>query len=142
MSDDIGMAVPGEVSGFRSSDLLGKLICLRPTEFDVTIETSIGPSVAVRAECLIVNEYDPKEAPYENAGEVLIFWSVVRRQLHEAAPWMVGRVRKAEKGNAYRFYPPEGAEMEACRLVLMRHRDNPIPYTGVQESLDAEGDAF
>ena len=141
MTDDLGMTVPPEQGGLRSSELVGLLLCLRPTRFDETLETSIGPSLATWCEVLVVDRDDPGDHPYENGGEVPIFWTVVRTQLHSAAPWMVGRIRKVEKGNAFRLYPPEDDEaLEACRRALLRHRDNPIPYVGVQEELVPFGD--
>lgn len=141
-TDDLGITIPSEQGGSRSSDLIGKLICLKvnPARMDEPMETAIGESEATWVEAIVVTPDGPDE--YAPQGEVPIFWTVVRKQLHSASPWVVGRIRQADKGRSYRLFPPaDAAELDACRAAVRRYNSAPIPYAGEQTSLLGDDDA-
>lgn len=126
-------SVPTEPGSGRSTELVGELVALRPTKFDAEIETSIGRNEATFVEALIVSD---ESGDYRNLGEIPIFWEVVRRQLHDAKPWLAGTVDR--QGRAYRMSPPDPDQMNAIRLALKRHADNPKPVETADESGDEE----
>lgn len=134
-ADKEGFTIPTEPGMGRSSELVGELVALRPTKFDQAIETKIGSNEATFVEALIVTG----AGEYRNLGELPIFWEVVRRQLHDAEPWLVGRI--AKQGRAYRMAPPGTEEIEAVRMVLKRHTTNPIPAERPEEEGEP-GDGF
>lgn len=131
MSDEF--ATPTQASGHRSTTLLDELIALRPIDSsESTMETSQGTSTVRWVEALII---DPESGSYRNLGELPIFWTVVRRQLNDARPWIAGRI--VQQGRAYRMAPPNRDEGNAINKALRQHRDNPAPV----ESLDPDAGA-
>ena len=109
-----GWASPPEQSGHLANTLVGELVALRPTEFDKPMETSIGVNEATWCDAIVVGD----GGQYRNLGTMPIFWEVVRRQLHQAKPWLAGRV--GERGRAFVIDPPEGDEAERITLAIKR----------------------
>lgn len=69
-------------AGTRSSDLVGKPLVITAVKGERVVETSLGESTAVVIDVLVL-EHDPFEGVevLNNYPDVLIFWSVVQRQL-------------------------------------------------------------
>ena len=133
-----GWSIPTEPSGHRSDKLIGELVALRPiTDDEQTLDTSQGPAIARFVECLVITDESPDG--YLNLGEIPIFWQVVRRQLNDARPWIVGRIVKAEGSRAYRLVPPAREDAGKINAVLRRHRERPRPVEPLDEEPDEDG---
>lgn len=121
------MVATEQAAAGMSADLVGELVALRPVQDEKLIETSVGKNAARFCEALIIvdglAEPDPK---YRNLGETPIFWEVVRRQLDDARPWLVGVIQKTEGTRFYRVTPPDPDLLDGVRRVLKRHVNNPI----------------
>lgn len=69
-------------AGSRSSDLVGKPLVITEVKGERVVETSLGEATAVVIDVLVL-EHDAFENVWElrHIPDVLIFWSVVQRQL-------------------------------------------------------------
>lgn len=99
-------------AGSRSSDLAGRPLIITEVKGERMVDTTIGESVAVVIDVLVLDtgtpvgfvgddDYSPGEPCLNHIPEVLIFWSVVQRQLlsSDFRPPVAGRF--VQKGKAY-----------------------------------------
>ena len=118
-------------AGSRSSDLVGKPLVITEVKGEQVVDTSRGEATAVVIDVLV---YDPKggeatgfpgDENYSEGGpelahipDVLIFWSVVQRQLlsDDFRPPVAGKFNQA--GKAYTLDPLSEAETAAVQALL------------------------
>lgn len=118
-------------SGTRSSDLVGKPLVITECKGEKVVDTSRGEATAVVIDVLV---YDPEggeatgfpgDEDYSKGGpelkhipDVLIFWSVVQRQLmsEDFNPPVAGKF--AQAGKAYTLDPLSEAETAAIQALL------------------------
>lgn len=97
-------------AGVRSSDLVGKPVVVTEVKGERVVETSLGEATAVVIDVLVLAGF-PGEKTLDHVPDVLIFWSVVQRQLtsDDFAPPTAGVFR--QHGKAYVLDPCTDEEL-------------------------------
>lgn len=124
---NLGMGDPfaapkGIGDGERITDFVGRLLLVKPTEFIEKMNTTQGPSDAVRADLAVLD--DPDE-PGKIVIGVLLFQQALRREakaiLDGPLPYLLGRLHKGTTGNnntLYTFQEANEAEIALARQFL------------------------
>lgn len=114
-------------AGSRSSDLVGRPLVITEVKGEKVVDTTLGESTAVVIDVLVLDvdkhgfpgDEDYSETPIlTHVPDVLIFWSVVQRQLLSddfAAP-VAGRFE--QKGKAYTLEPLTEAELNIVQGLI------------------------
>lgn len=99
-------------AGTRSSDLVGKPLVITAVKGPRIVETSIGESTAIAIDVLVLEHDAFEDVEVLNAyPDVLIFWSVVQRQL-ESPDFKVPTAGRFEQlGKAYTLEPLTADEL-------------------------------
>lgn len=116
-------------AGTRSSDLAGKPLVITEVKGEKVVETSIGEATAVVIDVLVLDrgeatgfpgdaDYNPGEPVLTHVPDVLIFWSVVQRQLLSAdfTPPVAGKFMQA--GKAYTLDELSDAELAIVQSLI------------------------
>ncbi len=114
-------ATPASTVGIDWGDHLGALLLVQPTGFEESIETSFGPSSAVRADIVVLDG----ENEGDTYSDVLIFPRVLQSQtkpkMHEK---VLGRLTQGEakKGQSppWQLSDPTEADIETGKGYLNR----------------------
>lgn len=114
-------------AGSRSSDLVGRPLVITEVKGERVVDTTLGEATAVVIDVLVLDvekhgfagDDDYAETPIlTHVPDVLIFWSVVQRQLLSddfAAP-VAGRFE--QKGKAYTLEPLTEAELAVVQGLI------------------------
>ena len=114
-------------AGSRSSDLVGKPLVITEVKGERVVDTTMGESTAVVIDVLVL-DYEPQgfkgdpdyaEVPtLKHIPDVLIFWSVVQRQLlsDDFAPPVAGKF--AQHGKAYTLDDLDSRELAIVSGLL------------------------
>lgn len=114
-------------AGSRSSDLVGTPIVITEVKGEKVVDTSRGEATAVVIDVLVLDnekhgfpgDDDYAETPIlTHIPDVLIFWSVVQRQLlsDDFTPPVAGRFE--QKGKAYTLEPLTEAELNVVSGLI------------------------
>lgn len=114
-------------AGSRSSDLVGRPLVITEVKGEKVVDTTMGESTAVVIDVLVLDvdkhgfpgDADYAETPIlSHVPDVLIFWSVVQRQLlsDDFVPPVAGRFE--QKGKAYTLEPLTEAELNVVSGLL------------------------
>lgn len=110
-------------AGSRSSDLVGIPLVITEVKGEKVVDTSMGESTAVVLDLLVLDysgfEGDTDRKPeLVHKPDVLIFWSVVQRQLlsDDFKPPVAGRFE--QKGKAYTLEPLTDQELEVVQGLM------------------------
>lgn len=114
-------------AGSRSSDLTGVPLVITEVKGKRTVDTTLGEATAVVIDVLVLDsaitgfkgDDDYTETPIlTHVPDVLIFWSVVQRQLlsDDFVPPVAGRFE--QKGKAYTLDPLTEAELNIVSGLL------------------------
>lgn len=118
-------------SGTRSSDLVGKPLVITEVKGEKVVDTSRGEATAVVIDVLVYDpeggdatgfpgddDYSPGGPELKHIPDVLIFWSVVQRQLlsDDFSPPVAGKF--AQAGKAYTLDPLDERELAAVQSLL------------------------
>lgn len=117
-------------AGSRSSDFVSKPLVITEVKGEKVVDTKLGESTAVVIDILVLDHGDPigfpGDADYDKKGplelhhvpDVLIFWSVVQRQLlsEDFNPPVAGRFEQA--GKAYTLEPLTEQELALVQELL------------------------
>ncbi len=114
-------------AGSRSSDFVGIPLVITEVKGQRVVDTSEGPATAVVIDILLLDvdkhgfpgDEDYAETPVlTHKPDVLIFWSVVSRQLlsDDFQPPVAGRFEK--KGKAYTLDPLDERELATVQGLL------------------------
>jgi hypothetical protein len=114
-------------AGSRSSDLVGRPLVITEVKGEKVVDTTMGESTAVVIDVLVLDfekhgfpgDDDYAEvAVLAHVPDVLIFWSVVQRQLlsDDFAPPVAGRFE--QKGKAYTLEPLTESELATVQGLI------------------------
>ena len=114
-------------AGSRSSDLVGRPLVITEIKGERVVETTLGEATAVVIDVLVLDhdkvgfpgDADYAEVPIlSHVPDVLIFWSVVQRQLlsDDFSPPVAGRFE--QKGKAYTLEPLTDSELAVVQRLL------------------------
>ncbi len=110
-------------AGSRSSDLVGRPLVITGVKGERVVDTTMGESTAVVIDVLVLDytgfEGDADRTPeLVHVPDVLIFWSVVQRQLlsDDFAPPVAGRFE--QKGKAYTLEPLTDDELAVVQGLI------------------------
>lgn len=115
-------------AGSRSSDLVGRPLVITEVKGEKVVDTTMGESTAVVIDVLVLGKGEPigfpGDADYaepdelQHVPDVLIFWSVVQRQLlsDDFHPPVAGRFE--QKGKAYTLEPLTDDELNTVQGLL------------------------
>lgn len=115
-------------AGSRSSDLVGKPLVITGVKGEQIVETKLGEATAVVIDILVLDRSEPNGFPgdpdysegqpvLKHIPDVLIFWSVVQRQLlsDDFKPPVAGKFMQA--GKAYTLDPLSEAELAIIQAL-------------------------
>jgi hypothetical protein len=110
-------------AGSRSSDLVGTPIVITEVKGERVVDTTMGEATAVVIDVLALDysgfEGDDDRTPeLKHIPDVLIFWSVVQRQLmsDDFTPPVAGRFE--QKGKAYTLEPLTDSELAVVQGLI------------------------
>jgi hypothetical protein len=114
-------------AGSRSSDLVGQPLVITEVKGEKVVDTTMGEATAVVIDVLVLDsekhgfpgDEDYAEIPIlTHKPDVLIFWSVVQRQLlsDDFSPPVAGRFE--QKGKAYTLEPLTEGELAVVQGLL------------------------
>lgn len=114
-------------AGSRSSDLVGRPLVITEVKGERVVDTTLGESTAVVIDVLVLDSEKhgfPGDADYAETPilthipDVLIFWSVVQRQLLSSDFAVPTAGRFEQKGKAYTLEPLTDAELNVVQGLL------------------------
>lgn len=107
-------------AGSRSSDLVGRPLVITEVKGERVVDTTMGESTAVVIDVLVLDHdaFEDGAATLVHVPDVLIFWSVVQRQLlsNDFTPPVAGRFE--QKGKAYTLEPLTGDELNIVQGLI------------------------
>ncbi len=104
-------------AGSRSSDLVGKALVITEVKGSRVVETSLGEATAVVLDVLVLAGF-PGEQDLTHVPDVLIFWSVVQRQLLSDDFQVPTAGRFVQRGKAYVLEALEGEELAVIQSLI------------------------
>jgi hypothetical protein len=122
----LGIAPARIGDGTTSSDLVGRLVLLRPltTEPREWTDADGATQTSTATVCQVVEVAD--NGGHLDHGQVPIFWSYVQEQLRDQtsddAPWLLGTPEKGRR--AFRVTPPTREQLDRAAQALAAYNSH------------------